>query len=68
MEGFNFIAVIIGLFGIAELFDQMLTHHASKTRPISGLGRWWPSRADFKQSRAALFVGGGVGLGVGLVP
>ena len=46
----------------------MLTHHASKTRPISSLGRWWPSRADFRQSRAALFVGGGVGLGVGLVP
>ncbi len=68
VEGFNFIAVIIGLFGIAELFDQMLTHSASKARPISSLGRWWPSRTDFKRSRGALLVGGGVGLGVGLVP
>lgn len=68
VEGFNFIAVIIGLFGIAELFDQMLTHHSSKVRPISSLGRWWPTRSEFKQSRRALFVSGGVGLGVGLVP
>lgn len=39
-EGVNFIAVIIGLFGIAELFDQLLTHRASRQRPISSLGRW----------------------------
>lgn len=68
VEGFNFIAVIIGLFGIAELFDQLLTHHASKVRPISSLGRWWPNRAELRQTRRALAVGGGVGLGVGLIP
>ena len=68
VEGVNFIAVIIGLFGIAELFDQMLTHSSSKVRPISSLGRWWPTKGEFKRSRTALFVGGGVGLGVGLVP
>lgn len=68
VEGFNFIAVIIGLFGIAELFDQLLTHHASKVRPISSLGRWWPNRAELRQTRRALAVSGGVGLGVGLIP
>ncbi len=68
VEGFNFIAVIIGLFGIAELFDQLLTHHPSKIRPISSLGRWWPNRAELKQTRRALAVSGGVGLGVGLIP
>lgn len=68
MDGFNFIAVIIGLFGIAELFDQLLTHHQTKTRPISSLGRWWPNRAELKQTRRALAVSGGVGLGVGLIP
>lgn len=68
VEGFNFIAVIIGLFGIAELFDQLLTHHQSKVRPISSLGRWWPNRAELKQTRRALGVSGAVGLGVGLVP
>lgn len=67
-EGFNFIAVIIGLFGIAELFDQLLTHRQSKVRPISSLGRWWPNRSELLQTRRALAVSGGVGLGVGLIP
>jgi putative tricarboxylic transport membrane protein len=68
VEGFNFIAVIIGLFGIAELFDQLLTYHKSRVRPISSLGRWWPNRAELKQTRRAVGVSGAVGLGVGLVP
>ncbi|GAA2909492.1 putative tricarboxylic transport membrane protein [Microbacterium keratanolyticum] len=68
VEGVNFIAVIIGLFGIAELFDQLLTHRASRQRPISSLGRWWPNRSELKQSGRATAVGGAVGLGVGLIP
>ncbi|MFJ2544308.1 tripartite tricarboxylate transporter permease [Microbacterium sp. NPDC087589] len=68
VEGVNFIAVIIGLFGIAELFDQLLTHHKSNVRPISSLGRWWPNRSELKQSGRATAVGGAVGLGVGLIP
>ncbi|MDF2560967.1 MAG: hypothetical protein K0R99_2413 [Microbacterium sp.] len=68
VEGVNFIAVIIGLFGIAELFDQLLTYRKSAVRPISSLGRWWPNRAELKQSGRATAVGGAVGLGVGLIP
>lgn len=68
VEGVNFIAVIIGLFGIAELFDQLLTHRESKVRPISSLGRWWPTRAELKEGGRATAIGGAVGLGVGLIP
>ncbi|WP_309066893.1 tripartite tricarboxylate transporter permease [Microbacterium sp.] len=68
VEGVNFIAVIIGLFGIAELFDQLLTHRASRTRPISSLGRWWPNGSELRQGGRATAVGGAVGLGVGLIP
>ncbi|MEV8219915.1 tripartite tricarboxylate transporter permease [Microbacterium sp. NPDC077391] len=68
VEGVNFIAVIIGLFGIAELFDQLLTHRKSHVRPISSLGRWWPNRSELAQSGRATAVGGAVGLGVGLIP
>ena len=67
-EGLNFIAVIIGLFGIAELLDQLLTHHASKVRPISSLGRWFPNGRELRQTGRAVAVSGAVGLGVGLVP
>ena len=68
VEGLNFIAVIIGLFGIAELFDQLLTPQQSEVRPISSLGRWWPNKSELLQTRRALAVSGAVGLGVGLVP
>jgi putative tricarboxylic transport membrane protein len=67
-EGLNFIAVIIGLFGIAELLDQLITHHESKVRPISSLGRWMPNRGELKQTGRAVAVSGAVGLGVGLIP
>lgn len=68
VEGVNFIAVIIGLFGIAELLDQILTHRATRVRPISSLGRWMPNKSELKSVGRATAVGGGVGLGVGLIP
>ena len=68
VEGLDFIAVIIGLFGIAELLDQMLTHRESTVRPISSLGRWFPNRKELRQTGRAVAVSGGVGLGVGLIP
>ncbi|HEV7849217.1 MAG TPA: tripartite tricarboxylate transporter permease [Mycetocola sp.] len=67
-SGVDFIAVIIGVFGIAELFDQLLTHHASKVRPISSLGRWWPNKAEYRQMGKPLAVGSVVGMIVGVVP
>lgn len=67
-DGVNFIAVIIGLFGIAELFDQLLTYHQNKTKPISSLGRWLPNKSELKQIGRPVAVSGSVGLVVGLVP
>ncbi|MEX1077631.1 MAG: tripartite tricarboxylate transporter permease [Homoserinimonas sp.] len=67
-DGYNFIALIIGLFGIAELFDQLLTARKNRIKPISRLGRWWPNKSEFKQMGRPMAVSGAVGLGVGLVP
>lgn len=67
-SGIEFIAVIIGLFGIAEVLDQIITHRKNVTRPISGLGRWWPSKKDLREALPAGAIGGAVGLGVGIVP
>lgn len=67
-DGFSFIAVIIGLFGVAELFDQMLTHHERKTKPISTLGRWWPNKAEYRRSAKPFGIATGIGVVVGLVP
>jgi putative tricarboxylic transport membrane protein len=66
--GLDFIAVIIGLFGIAELLDQLLTHREHEVRPISALGRWWPSKAEYRQIAKPTMISGLVGLVVGIVP
>lgn len=67
-SGLEFIAVIIGLFGVAEVFDQILTHRPQILKPISSLGRWWPTREELKLIRRPLVVSGAVGLGVGIIP
>ncbi|WP_108462787.1 tripartite tricarboxylate transporter permease [Devosia naphthalenivorans] len=66
--GLDFIAVIIGLFGIAELFDQLLTHREHKIKPISALGRWWPTKSEYKRIAKPTLVSGMVGLVVGIIP
>ncbi|WP_120339623.1 tripartite tricarboxylate transporter permease [Cryobacterium soli] len=66
--GLDFIAVIIGLFGIAELFDQLLTHREQKTKPISSLGRWWPTKKEYKEMGKPMALSTGVGIVVGIVP
>lgn len=66
--GFDFIALIIGLFGITEVLDQILTYHASKVRPISSLGRWWPNKSEFKRIAKPMALSGLLGIGIGIVP
>jgi putative tricarboxylic transport membrane protein len=66
--GLDFIAVIIGLFGIAELLDQLLTHRQQSSKPISALGRWWPTSSEYKRIAKPTAVGGIVGLIVGIIP
>ncbi|WP_324650068.1 tripartite tricarboxylate transporter permease [Georgenia sp. H159] len=67
-SGVEFIAVIIGLFGIAEVLDQILTHRKSTVRPISSLGRWWPTKGELREAGRGGAIGGAIGLGVGIVP
>jgi putative tricarboxylic transport membrane protein len=67
-SGLPFIAVIIGLFGIAELFDQLLTHRAHIVKPISSIGRWWPTRSEYRQMARPFGVSSVIGMVVGAVP
>ncbi|GAB3810798.1 tripartite tricarboxylate transporter permease [Tessaracoccus terricola] len=66
--GFNFIALIIGLFGITEVLDQILSHHEHKIRPISSLGRWWPTKAELKRVAKPMAQSGGLGVVIGVIP
>ncbi len=66
--GLHFIALIIGVFGITEVLDQILTYHESKIRPISSLGRWWPNKAELRQVAKPMAQSGALGVVIGVVP
>lgn len=67
-SGIPFIAVIIGLFGIAELFNQIATHRPHAVKPISELGRWFPNKQERRTIIKPLGAGAAVGGVVGVVP
>jgi putative tricarboxylic transport membrane protein len=67
-SGIPFIAAIIGLFGIAEVFDQMLTHRAGGSTVVTQLGRWWPNRGELRSVAKPIGIGSGVGVFVGAIP
>lgn len=67
-SGLPFIAIIIGLFGIAELFDQVLTHRPHAIRPISSLGRFWPTRPELRRMAKPFGTSTAIGTIVGVVP
>ncbi len=66
--GLDFIALIIGLFGITEVLDQILSYRAHKVRAISSLGRWWPTRGELKQIARPMGLSGLLGVVIGIVP
>ncbi|MDO5533664.1 MAG: tripartite tricarboxylate transporter permease [Propionibacteriaceae bacterium] len=68
MGGLNFIALIIGLFGITEVLDQVFTRHAHKVRPISSLGRWWPTKRELAGVSKPMAQSSVIGAIVGVVP
>lgn len=67
-SGLEFIAVIIGLFGIAEVLDQVLTHRREQYSKVTTMGRWWPTKPEMRQIIRPTAIGTLIGTGVGIVP
>lgn len=68
-SGIPFIAAIVGLFGIAEVFNQIICRHPHLAPPpITQLGKWWPNRAERRLLTKPALIGSGVGAVVGVVP
>ncbi|SFS09091.1 putative tricarboxylic transport membrane protein [Agrococcus baldri] len=68
-SGLPFIAVIIGVFGLAEIFNQIIEARRGGTAsPIEQLGRWWPDRAERRTLVKPTAIGTGIGAVVGVVP
>lgn len=67
-EGVPFIALIIGLFGITEVFSQMVERGHAKGVAITSFGRWWPNREESRAMIKPVAIGSGVGTVVGILP
>jgi putative tricarboxylic transport membrane protein len=68
-SGIPFIAAIVGLFGIAEVFNQIVcARRGTRPAPITQLGRWWPNRDERRELRKPAAIGAGVGAVVGVIP
>jgi putative tricarboxylic transport membrane protein len=68
VEGIPFVAVIIGLFGITEVFTQMVERGHAQQAAIRSFGRWWPNRAENRAMIKPVAVGSVVGTVVGILP
>ena len=67
MKGIDFIPVVIGVFGIAEVLHSM--EHVEKVQPIrTRLRDMWLTGADIVKCRFAILRGGLIGLFVGIMP
>lgn len=67
-DGIPFIAAIIGVFGVAEILDDVRRRNDVGRAPITQLGRWWPDRGEVRRSVRPVAIGAGVGAVVGAVP
>jgi len=70
LSGIEFVAVAIGLFGIAEVLsnvDQPLSNLEQKVI-VPRFRDLYPSLQDLKTSIGAILRGAGIGFGIGLVP
>ncbi|MBM7795804.1 tripartite tricarboxylate transporter permease [Pseudoglutamicibacter cumminsii] len=69
-SGIPFIPVIIGLFGVAEVLNQMMTHRkaAREEAPITQMNSWMPSRSVMRRILKPMTLGAGSGSVVGMVP
>lgn len=68
-SGLPFIAVIIGVFGLAEIFNQIVeARKGGSAAPVEQLGRWWPNRSERRSLVKPTAIGTGIGAVVGVVP
>ena len=66
-DGLNFVAVAVGVFGIAEILRNLENEHERSVliRSVSGL---MPTRDDFKRMAAPIVRGTAIGSALGILP
>ncbi|MCH1881914.1 tripartite tricarboxylate transporter permease [Agrococcus sp. ARC_14] len=66
LDGLNFIAVVMGIFGVSELLSTV--DHSSRFGRVMPVGRIWPTKQDFRRSVGPILRGAPLGFFFGLLP
>lgn len=66
LDGVNFVAAVMGLFGISEVL--LNSEHGMKGLIAEKVGRVLPTREDVRQSTGAIMRGTGIGFLLGMIP
>lgn len=66
LDGINFIAVVMGIFGVSELLASV--EHNHKFGRALKVGKIWPTRTDFRRSWGPIARGAPLGFFFGLLP
>jgi putative tricarboxylic transport membrane protein len=68
LDGIAFVPVMIGLFGLGEVFGQMSEQHGKFRQLPEALGRIWPRLKEWKRMTLPGLLGAGLGTFVGAIP
>jgi len=68
IEGIDFVAVVLGLFGLAEVMKNL--ERTPETVAVEGvkIGRVWPTRAEMRAAWPAVLRGTALGSLIGILP
>lgn len=68
-KGINYIPVLMGVFGMAEIFNWMITKESSHPKlPSIRIRDLYPTREEWRRMIAPIFRGGFIGFFMGLIP
>ncbi|MFS8492134.1 MAG: tripartite tricarboxylate transporter permease [Limnochorda sp.] len=68
LDGISFIPVMIGLFGVGEVLDQILKSREEQTRIIPRIGRQLPTRQELARMGPAALFSAAVSAVIGAIP
>ncbi|QND53247.1 tripartite tricarboxylate transporter permease [Phyllobacterium sp. 628] len=66
-DGLNFVAVAVGVFGIAEILRNLENEHDREVM-IKKVSNLWPTKQDWKEMTAPILRGTAIGSALGILP
>lgn len=68
LNGFSFIPIMIGLFGLGEVFYQIFESHDIKSVFVKSIGRLLPTKEQIKRMNLPAFLSAVIGVIIGAIP